>query len=381
MTEEGGIRQRADDNHTHAFVRQVVSAYITNRHDQVDFSTIKDWDRVGLTVAVHGLEGIFYYTLKDTDVPAPLLDGWQRKSMAVLFDNLRSLRTAVQLFSMLDAAGIPAAAMRGLALAHKDYLTPGMRDMGDIDILISPNSRQKFLEVINQHGISLDRVLRSQYVLHIDGTKFEIHWSFLTAKRYRDIFDSDLLLASRQPFNTQDGTIYCLSNEHELIGLITHAFIHHELMVVKQLLDIGLYMVKPEMDWGFIQQWSRSARLNRMFSLACHLVSWFFMLDVEDFHKAFSASPSPRVQKTLNTYFKHYFGGKTIFSHLGMKRNLLYVAEPPLVWLKQMIGFFTLDEVREAWQQLASDIRRLAAPTNYQKIVTKEAGPGNDNKV
>lgn len=371
MTKTRNKGQRANDNQTNADVRNVISAYVTNPTDQADFNDIKDWERIGFLVAIHGLEGIFSHTLKYTKVPDRLRSDWQKKSMAVLFENLKSLRTAVWLFSILDTAGIPSVAMRGLTLAHKDYLSPGMRGMGDIDILISPNHREQFLEVIKEQGIVVERILRSQYVLNINGTKFEIHWSFLTAKRYRDIFDSNVLLTSRQAFKTQDGTIYCLSNEHELIGLITHAFIHHELTVVKQLLDIGLYMIKPDIDWQFIRNWSRSARLTRMFSLTCHLVNWLFRLEINGLHETFGTSPPQHIQKTFQHYFKHYFGGKTFFTHLGMKRDLLYVAEPPLVWLKQFFGFFTLGEAREAWQHILVDMKRLAAPTNRKRIVTK----------
>lgn len=360
MPESERIRQAADHDQAHEFVCRAVSAYITNRPDQIALTSGMAWNRIGQTVAIHGLEGVFHHILKDANVPARLRDGWQQKTMAVLFENIRSLRTAVQLFSMLDAAGIPAVAMRGLTLAHKDYITPGMRSMGDIDILISPDDRFKFLEVIAQQGIDPERVLRSQYVLRINGTKFEIHWSFLTAKRYREIFDSNELLSSRQTCKTQDGSIYCLSNEQELIGLVTHAFIHHELLVLRQLLDIGLFMVKPDLDWGYVKEWCRSKRLNRMFSLTFHLVSRVFGLDVEGFREAFGDSPSSRIKNSLPLYLAHYFEGRTLGTHFGMKRNLLYVAEHPVVKLKQFFGFFTSAEAREAWQLLIGS--RVAGP-------------------
>ena len=378
MAESERTRRAADHDEAHAFVCSAVSAYIMNRPDQIALSDDMAWRRIAQTVAIHGLEGIFHHVLSDVDLPAPLREGWQKKTMAVLFENLRSLRNAVRLFCMLDAAGIPAVAMRGLTLAHKDYITPGMRSMGDIDILISPDDRFKFLEVIEKEGIHLEQVLRSQYVLRVAGTKFEIHWSFLTAKRYREVFDSNELLASRQTCKTQDGTIHCLSNEHELIGLVTHAFIHHELSVFRQLLDIGLYMVKPDMDWPCIRKWSCSARLTRMFSLTFHLISRLFRLEVKGFREAFGTSPPLRIEKTLHHYIEHYFGRKTIGTHLGMKQNLLYTAEPPVVKLKQFVGFFTLAEAQEAWQLLFGDKEKCPDARSGNVPSLPASAPGRD---
>lgn len=346
------FRHTTDEDSAFEFVRRIVSAYIMGRPVGTRAEAEMDWPRIGQIVAVHGLEGIFAHMLKGADLPPSLGEAWHKRALSVMFGNLKMLRTAARLFAILDEAGIPSVAMRGMSLAHKDYLAPGMRTMGDVDILIRSEDCWNFLEAIGRRGIEPERVLRSQYVFYIDGTKFEIHWSFLTAKRYRDIFDSDVLLADRTSFDTQDGRIYCLSNEHELIGLITHAFIHHELTIVKQLVDIGLFMVKPEMDWAYIREWSRSAKLSRMFALTGHLTDRIFRLDAEGFYRAFGDKPSPRIEKTIPHYFACYSGRRTFATHIGMKRNLLYAAEPMMVKLKQFAGFFTKAEGLEAWQLL-----------------------------
>ena len=346
------LRHTTNEDGAFEFVRRIVSAYIMGRPVGTRAEAEMDWPRIGQIVTVHGLEGIFAHMLKGADLPPSTGEVWHKRALSVTFGNLKTLRTAARLFAILDAAGIEAVAMRGLSLAHKDYQTPGMRTMGDVDILIHPDDCENFLETIGRQGIEPERVLRSQYVFHLNGTKFEIHWSFLTAKRYRDIFDSDVLLTDRLSFETQDGRIYCLSNEHELIGLITHAFIHHELTIVKQLVDIALFMVKPEMDWAYILEWSRSAKLHRMFALTGHLTDRIFRLGAEGFYRAFGDTPPPRIEKTIPHYFACYRGRRTFATHIGIKRNLLYAAEPLMVKLKQFAGFFTKAEGREAWDLL-----------------------------
>ena len=333
------------------YMRRVLSAYIQNRsapHDPVNES---DWIRIEQVVRVHGLEGIFLHALKGVQVPPEIADRWQKRTMAVLFENLRSLRTAIELFSILDDNSIPAVAMRGLSLAHKDYVSAGMRSMGDIDILIRPEDQDGFLRACQEAGFLPEDVLRSQYIFKIDGVRFEIHWSFLTAKRYRDLIESRSMFSSRRSFTTQEGRIYCLSDENELIGLVMHSFVHHDLSVLKQLLDIAIFMVKPEMDWGYIKGWCETANLSRMFGLTLHLVSRFFMLKVEGFQRTFGELPNPRIERTLADYTNPFFGKTGMGSYLRRKSNLLYVAEHPMTKLKQLLCFFTMKEARDLFRQ------------------------------
>ena len=334
------------------YVRRVLSAFIQNRPVTQGPADATDWMSVGQTVAMHGLEGVFLHALKGIHVPHEMIDAWQKRTMAVLFDNLRSLRTAVKLFSILEDNKIPAVAMRGLKLAHKDYVSAGMRSMGDIDILIAPEDRDRFLNVVARSNLPLENVLRSQYILKIDGVLFEIHWSFLTARRYREQLKSSVLLSSRQRFTSQEGSIYGLSVENELIGLVTHSFVHHELGVLKQLLDIAIYMTKPELDWHYIRHWCEGARLTRMFDLTLRVASRFFMLKSEGFQQAFGDRGSPRIERTLPDYINPFFGQTSFRSYLHRKGNLLYVAENPMKKLEQLICFVSFKEVQELFHRL-----------------------------
>ena len=92
--------------------------------------------------------------------------------------------------------------------------------MEDIDILVAPSRRSDLLEVLKKNGHEPEKLLRSQDVFRINGFYFEIHYSFLTAKRYRGRIDTDAFIDSRRPVETKDGVFYCLSDENELIGLV-----------------------------------------------------------------------------------------------------------------------------------------------------------------
>jgi hypothetical protein len=47
-------------------------------------------------------------------------------------------RAAVRVAGALDAAGVPFLVLKGLATAHLDHPEPGWREVGDVDVMISP---------------------------------------------------------------------------------------------------------------------------------------------------------------------------------------------------------------------------------------------------
>ena len=305
-----------------------------------------DGSFVGQWVAANGMEGIFSDVVPSFTVPLGVRERWKNVSMATFIRNVRSLITAINLFTVLEKASIPAVAMRGLTLAHGIYGNPGMRPMEDIDVLVSPSQRSDLLDVLKKNGHEPEKLLRSQDVFKINGFYFEIHYSFLTAKRYRRRIDTDAFIASRQPVVTKDGLFYGLSDENELIGLVTHAFIHHDLAVPKQLVDIALFMRKDNLDWEFVYRWCRSMKLTRMFSLTLQLVKHLFRLEVPGFDHTFGRHLNHRIVSGVDTYLCPFFGRGCLKSYLGHKRNLVYVAEGPILKLNQLACFLSVNEGR-----------------------------------
>jgi len=75
---------------------------------------------------------------------------------------------------------------------------------------------------------------------------------------------------------TNDGLIYCLPREQELISVVAHAFIHHELDSLMPLIDLGLLMSDPDLDWDFVVAWCRNRRLTlkRLIPISLEISSW-----------------------------------------------------------------------------------------------------------
>lgn len=330
---------------THLWLRSALGDYARSRSPiacipaELDAEVLRRW------VEAHGLEGLFHRARDEGGRLEEVMAGWRQKAMGQLLANLRALQATSRLFVLLEAARIEAAAMRGVVLAHQDYASPEERGMRDVDLLLHPASRPAVLEVLHRAGHAPGERLRSQDVVQIDGVVMELHWSLLTAKRYRGCVDAGQWLHSRRPFTSPEGRLYTLSAEYELIGLILHAFIHHELSILKQLLDIALFMSRPDLDWEQVAAWCRRARVGRMFALTLHLVDTLFFLQATAWRACFPLPPSAsgRVQAWIDPFFARLdLGG-----YLQRKGNMLYAAETPARAFRQCLGFFSAAELSD----------------------------------
>jgi hypothetical protein len=196
-------------------------------------------------------------------------------------------------------------------------------------------------------GFEPSKVLRSQLVYLVEGVEVELHFSLLTAKRYRAFFDSYLFLASRVKVETNEGSIYRLSVEHELLELVAHAFVHHELRCFTQMMDIAMVMTRKDLDWSAVAHWCGETGLTTMFLFTLSLTAELFGLHDSGFAGHFSEALPYRSGKMFRSYLKLYFGGDTLPDFLSRKRNLIHVAERPMVKIGQLCRMFSARDIRE----------------------------------
>lgn len=333
------------EQQTHQWLRESLGEYARTRRAIACIPAEIEADILCRWVEAHGLEGLFYQAQDAGGSLVAILPRWRQKAMADLFTNLRALRLTVQLFNLFDTTGIEAVAMRGVVLANRDYGSPEERSMRDVDILLHADARSAVLRNLTLTGHTPIERLRSQEVYKIDGVVLELHWSLLTAKRYRNCIDEGAWLKLRSPLQTQDGRLYVLPRENELIGLVLHAFIHHELGILRQLLDIALFITDEKLDWPRVAKWCHDTRLTRMFALSLHLVDELFYLEAEVVSRHF---PLPTADaKRVQAWIAPFFSRVELGNYLQLKGNMLYAAETPERLFRQALGFFSASELRD----------------------------------
>jgi hypothetical protein len=308
-----------------------------------------DPDQLCRLASHFGVEPMLQSVLSPSELPGDLWNRWQSLRMLSLRENVRACRVVSDLFAHLESAGVTAAVMRGLPLAYTLYPDPSLRPMHDIDMLIKPADAAPFEAVLRTLGYEPVKRLRSQFVYQFDESILEVHWSVLTAKRYRKAIRPADLLRTRREKRLPDGTVlYMLSIEQELLALICHALVHHEMTRLLSVIDIGFAMVQGGVDWGCVLDLCRQARLTRMAGLTLAFVNDILDLGCEEVVRRFDV-PVAGSGRFLEAYRAQLFDEPGLRHYVMRKRAQLYMAETPLRRFRQTLRLFSLKEMYALW--------------------------------
>ena len=334
------------------FIRNILGSFIKGNPEKIKADENVNWKWIHNYAINQNLVSIFLNILDTETAPAEIMENWRQLKMRILFTQIKALRATCKLFSILEDAKIHALSMRGIVLANTNYYSPDMRPMRDVDILIRPADVERSLRVLRTSGFEPYSRRRTQYLYSIDDIKFEIHWSLLTAKRYRLKLDTDKMLESRKKIETQEGNLYSLSDVNEFLCLMLHAFIHHDLYVMLSLIDMGLFMTQTNIDFDWLAAWGRDSHLTRMLHFSLAYVNYLFNLGQEERLKVFKHTFPSNINLMYKAYAANIFEMSNIFTYLRRNKNLLYIAEEPSVKFKQFLRFFSLSEFYELQNHL-----------------------------
>lgn len=331
------------------FIIDVLRCFIKREREKFLITDTLDWTGVSNTVSRLKLGPIFKNVFSGQNVPEPVLTQWNEEQILTFVKNIHALVFTIRIFKILDQIAIPSVVLRGISLINHIYPKDSisLRPMVDVDMLINPCDKDNLRKALQSKGIHIVKQLRSQMVYVIDGIKFEIHWSLLTPKRYRSAVNSETFLETRQCIDLPEGRIYCLTKENELLGLVIHAFIHHELKGILPLVDMAILIVNNQLDWQYIAEWCKKAKMSKMFFFTLSLVNRLFDLNLEDKLSLFGQSFFIKRNTIFDAYINRFFKEDCFSDYLRRKRNLFCVAEHPITKFRQAFRLFAYDELCE----------------------------------
>lgn len=330
------------------FLQQTMSSFVRARTmpGTVSAPDNLDWQRLGRIIEANQIGPLGACLFTGRPLPPETLKQWETLRLQTLFSNIHKLRVAARLFKLFEQGGIPSVGLRGLTLAHSLYPDPGLRPMKDLDILVGTHDREVVVALLRAAGHEPTALLRTQVVYVIDGVEIEVHLSLLTAKRYREDLDSCVLLDSRVRVTTREGDVFRLPPEHELIELVTHAFVHHDLQGYTRVLDIALMMQTPSLRWETVSSWCRQAGLTNMFLFTLCYTDELFGLGLHP-ERYFSNVLPAGVRARFPAYSAFLFGGNTIGHFASRRRNIFFIAETPVKKFREFLRLFSGSAYRE----------------------------------
>ena len=227
------------------------------------------------------------------------------------------------------------------------YPDAGIRPMRDVDILVQAD-RETVRTAMRSLGCEPEEVLRTQDVFNLNRTIFEIHYAFLTTRRFRTALDSHFFLQTAQEKTTIDGQRHrCLSLDRELISVVTHAYIHHGFDRMMPLVDIALLMRRPEIDWPFIVGWSRRQKLDHIFHFSLAFVNYLFRLEIDAPLKLFDATLPSWATAAFEAHACRIWGWDSRQALRLRWRTQLYTAQTLNDKWQQWVRFISVDHLRD----------------------------------
>lgn len=233
-----------------------------------------DWTRVEALAAHHAVGPIVYQALESaTDaVPRDVVRRFWLEYRATAHRHRAVAELAADVGRRFSAAGIPSIVLKGAALVRTLYTDPGLRRVGDLDLLVGEPDVPHATCLLEAMGFGrIGRPLRTEWptcefhvVYHRDrpgSVPVELHWR-LFEDYLPYVFDLAQVWRRARPVADLPADMRVMSVEHELAHLCIH--LERHALVYRSVVD--------RLDWLALLVRPRGmARLGWLYDVALSL--------------------------------------------------------------------------------------------------------------
>jgi hypothetical protein len=245
---------------------------------------IGDGEALFPLLAFHGLLPLLAFRLEGTpglppSVATRLRDAWRQTTR-------RNLALTAELLGLLDAlstAGVRAIPFKGPVLAASAYGHVGLRDFGDLDLLVAREDVQPAKEILKGRGYRaqlaltaaqeaalLDTRYEYPFVRDADGVVVEIQWA-VTPRYFAVPFDLRAMWARAERVAIGGREVPSLAPEDLLLVLAVHGAKHLWRRLGWAADLVALLEARPALDWPAVAARARQLGASRIVRLAVTL--------------------------------------------------------------------------------------------------------------
>lgn len=257
-----------------------------------------NWQRVDKMLKYHSIRPIFYQACRNINFQNDLVEsvGVFTKKQAI--KNLNEIVESKRVLTFLKDAGVPVLPYKGLLFLEKIYDNKPLREIGDLDILVSPKDAVKALELLIKDGyklcvegnisehllteiiettpspeVGLDKKTPIGMNVHID-----FHWGINEASQYR--IDLPLIFSTAEIANFQNQRIL-LPNTSSIFKMLLNHHGGRECWVrLKDLADlIAFKKTYPQITFNDLTNWSSEMDMKKIYVAAESLLESIFFAD------------------------------------------------------------------------------------------------------
>ena len=245
-----------------------------------------DWDYLLATAFSHGLIPLLQknLTVAATDlVPAPVLARMKRESVANSQSVLHLIGKQLKVYRVLQDHGIGVAIFKGAVLAQMAYGEVGLRQAGDIDILIDRQHFNEARSLLESLGYQMTpQLTAAQMASHLSFhceipfmrddwfTIVDLHWG-LAPRSFVFGLEAGAVMSRLQTVSLAGTEVETFSIEDMVLYQSMHGAKHlwHRLEWITSLAE--LIRASRDLDWDIVIQRAEAAHATRMLALGLRL--------------------------------------------------------------------------------------------------------------
>lgn len=187
----------------------------------------------------------------------------------------RQMRELNRVFATFEENGIDYMPLKGCKMKSL-YPRPELRIMGDADVLIRIEEREKIAPIMQSLGFSEKEETDHEWIWTTDGLHLELHKRLIPSytKDFYAYFGEGWQLAKQE-----SGNRHAMSAEEELVFLFTHFAKHYRDGGIgfRYVVDLWLYLCNyPELDENYVLQQLDILSLREFYRNIRQLIAvWF----------------------------------------------------------------------------------------------------------
>lgn len=266
-----------------------------------------DWEYLVGMASRHRLMPLLYHNLNSICpemVPEDILGQLKDNFHGNVRKNLLMTGELIKVLNLLESEGITAVPYKGPVLASMAYGNIGLRQFGDIDILINKSDALNVKDIIVSEGdyeLYLPINVEDSIYLKLDseyrfinkntGTKVEINWSF-EGLFFSFQTNPSFLFDNLEIFNINGLNFYTFSLVNQLLMICIHCA-KHDWNHLLWLCDISEFIkINKNINWSEIMEKAEKLGVKRILLINFFLARDIFGLELPDEILSYLASDS-----------------------------------------------------------------------------------------
>lgn len=232
-----------------------------------------DWSILTSLAKAHQVEGIVFYQCKNY-MPSEVYSLFERKFSSTVYYYKNRERVWQNVYHTLNDKGIPVLSIKGLEIANY-YPVPSLRTMGDLDILVHLEDKEKAGDLLEQLGFIIkERNPYYDWQCSFNGLLFELHHNLLyqeaATRNAQAVFFNDYWNYEK------DGR---LDWSFHFLYLIAHLRKHlmNKGVGFRLFMDLAVVIQKVStLDWLWIEEKLNELEMLRFAQTCFALINYWF---------------------------------------------------------------------------------------------------------